>query len=119
MARTAGPRTIPPQLEWDFRVPRVESINTGAPVRSRIPGLGRIVWRDSDALVSDIDGEVAFLDARDAIDAPMLREGTGSHCHHRSPSMRRLRSMTSAARARPNSIGATDRSNLAPDSAPS
>ena len=40
-----------PDLEWDFRVPRVVSINTSGHKYGLVyPGLGWIVWRDTAAL---------------------------------------------------------------------
>ena len=42
---------IDPELEWDFRLPRVASINTSGHKYGLVyPGVGWIVWRDADAL---------------------------------------------------------------------
>ena len=37
-----------PDLEWDFRVPRVASINTSGHKYGLVyPGVGWVIWRDS------------------------------------------------------------------------
>ena len=42
---------LDPDLEWDFRLPRVASINTSGHKYGLVyPGVGWIVWRDADAL---------------------------------------------------------------------
>ena len=42
---------IDPKLEWDFRLPRVASINASGHKYGLVyPGVGWIIWRDSEAL---------------------------------------------------------------------
>ena len=42
---------IDPDLEWDFRLPRVASINTSGHKYGLVyPGVGWVVWRDAEAL---------------------------------------------------------------------
>ncbi len=49
-------------LEWDFRVPRVASINTSGHKYGLVyPGVGWVVWRDSDALPEDLIFRVNYL----------------------------------------------------------
>jgi glutamate decarboxylase len=51
-----------PDLEWDFRVPRVASINTSGHKYGLVyPGVGWIVWRDSAALPDDLIFNVNYL----------------------------------------------------------
>jgi glutamate decarboxylase len=51
-----------PSLEWDFRVPRVASINTSGHKYGLVyPGVGWVVWRDSDALPEDLVFKVNYL----------------------------------------------------------
>src|SRR5262249_4664708 len=46
---------LQPDLEWDFRVPRVASINTSGHKYGLVyPGVGWIVWRDTEALPEDL-----------------------------------------------------------------
>jgi glutamate decarboxylase len=46
---------LQPELEWDFRVPRVKSINTSGHKFGLVyPGVGWIVWRDGDELPDDL-----------------------------------------------------------------
>ena len=53
---------LQPDLEWDFRVPRVASINTsGHKYGLTFPGLGWVVWRDLDALPEDLVFRVSYL----------------------------------------------------------
>src|SRR4029078_5495802 len=43
-----------PDIEWDFRVPRVKSISTSGHKFGRAPlGVGWIVWRDAAELPED------------------------------------------------------------------
>jgi glutamate decarboxylase len=45
---------LDPDLEWDFRLPRVASINTSGHKYGLVyPGVGWAVWRDHDALPED------------------------------------------------------------------
>jgi glutamate decarboxylase len=49
-------------LEWDFRLPRVQSINASGHKYGLVaPGVGWIVWRDPDALPDDLVFNVNYL----------------------------------------------------------
>jgi glutamate decarboxylase len=51
-----------PDLEWDFRLPRVASINTSGHKYGLVyPGVGWVVWRDADALPEDLVFKVNYL----------------------------------------------------------
>jgi glutamate decarboxylase len=51
-----------PHLEWDFRVPRVQSINTSGHKYGLVyPGVGWVVWREADALPEDLIFRVNYL----------------------------------------------------------
>jgi len=51
-----------PDLEWDFRVPRVASINTSGHKYGLVyPGVGWILWRTPDALPEDLIFKVNYL----------------------------------------------------------
>jgi len=51
-----------PDLEWDFRVPRVASINTSGHKYGLVyPGVGWVIWRDSDALPEELIFKVNYL----------------------------------------------------------
>jgi glutamate decarboxylase len=51
-----------PTLEWDFRVPRVASINASGHKYGLVyPGVGWAVWRNPDALPSDLVFRVNYL----------------------------------------------------------
>lgn len=51
-----------PELEWDFRVPRVVSINTSGHKYGLVyPGLGWIIWRDTDALPESMVFHCSYL----------------------------------------------------------
>ena len=51
-----------PDLDWDFRLPRVTSINTSGHKYGLVyPGVGWIVWRDADALPPDLVFQVNYL----------------------------------------------------------
>ncbi|MGI5484477.1 glutamate decarboxylase [Streptomyces lavendofoliae] len=53
---------VDPALEWDFRVPRVASINTsGHKYGLVMPGVGWALWRDADALPDDLVFHVNYL----------------------------------------------------------
>jgi glutamate decarboxylase len=53
---------LDPDLEWDFRLPRVASINASGHKYGLVyPGVGWIVWRDSDALPADLIFWVNYL----------------------------------------------------------
>jgi glutamate decarboxylase len=51
-----------PHLEWDFRVPRVASINASGHKYGLVyPGVGWVVWRDATALPDDLVFRVNYL----------------------------------------------------------
>jgi len=51
-----------PGLEWDFRLPRVASINVSGHKYGLVyPGVGWVVWRDAAALPEDLVFRVNYL----------------------------------------------------------
>jgi glutamate decarboxylase len=53
---------LDPDLAWDFRLPRVASINTSGHKYGRVyPGVGWAIWRDSAALPEDLVFRVNYL----------------------------------------------------------
>jgi glutamate decarboxylase len=53
---------VDPDLVWDFRLPRVASINASGHKYGLVyPGVGWIVWRDADALPEDLIFWVNYL----------------------------------------------------------
>jgi glutamate decarboxylase len=53
---------VDPDLEWDFRLPRVASINVSGHKYGLVyPGVGWVVWRDADALPADLIFWVNYL----------------------------------------------------------
>jgi glutamate decarboxylase len=53
---------VQPDLEWDFRVPRVASINASGHKYGLVyPGVGWAVWRDADALPEELIFDVNYL----------------------------------------------------------
>ncbi|ACU77475.1 glutamate decarboxylase [Catenulispora acidiphila DSM 44928] len=53
---------LQPTLEWDFRVPRVASINTSGHKYGLVnPGLGWVLWRDRDLLPESLVFKVSYL----------------------------------------------------------
>jgi glutamate decarboxylase len=51
-----------PNLDWDFRLERVVSINTSGHKYGLVyPGVGWVVWRDTDALPDDLVFHVNYL----------------------------------------------------------
>lgn len=53
---------LQPELEWDFRVPRVQSINTSGHKYGLVyPGVGWIIWRNQDALPEELIFKVNYL----------------------------------------------------------
>lgn len=53
---------LQPELEWDFRVPRVQSINTSGHKYGLVyPGVGWIVWRNTAALPDELVFKVSYL----------------------------------------------------------
>jgi glutamate decarboxylase len=53
---------LQPDLRWDFRVPRVASINTSGHKYGLVyPGVGWVVWRDAASLPADLVFNVNYL----------------------------------------------------------
>jgi glutamate decarboxylase len=53
---------IQPEIEWDFRLPRVQSINASGHKYGLVyPGVGWAVWRDRQALPQDLVFDVNYL----------------------------------------------------------
>jgi glutamate decarboxylase len=53
---------LQPELEWDFRVPRVASINASGHKYGLVyPGVGWIMWRTPEALPDDLVFKVNYL----------------------------------------------------------
>jgi glutamate decarboxylase len=53
---------IQPDLEWDFRIPRVQSINASGHKYGLVyPGVGWAIWRDKEALPADLIFDVNYL----------------------------------------------------------
>jgi glutamate decarboxylase len=53
---------LQPELEWDFRVPRVTSINASGHKYGLVyPGVGWVMWRTPDALPDDLVFQVNYL----------------------------------------------------------
>jgi glutamate decarboxylase len=53
---------LQPELEWDFRLPRVQSINASGHKYGLIyPGVGWAIWRDAAALPRDLVFDVNYL----------------------------------------------------------
>jgi glutamate decarboxylase len=51
-----------PALEWDFRLPRVASINTSGHKYGLVyPGVGWVLWRDTEALPEELVFRVNYL----------------------------------------------------------
>jgi glutamate decarboxylase len=51
-----------PDLEWDFRIPRVQSINASGHKYGLVyPGVGWAIWRDKKALPPDLIFDVNYL----------------------------------------------------------
>src|SRR5262249_38868127 len=53
---------LDPELIWDFRLPRVQSINTSGHKYGLVyPGVGWVIWRSSDALPEELVFKVNYL----------------------------------------------------------
>jgi glutamate decarboxylase len=53
---------LQPELEWDFRIPRVQSINASGHKYGLVyPGVGWAIWRTKEALPSDLVFNVNYL----------------------------------------------------------
>jgi len=56
---------LDPDLQWDFRLPRVASINTSGHKYGLVyPGVGWAIWRNREALPEDLIFEVDYLGGR-------------------------------------------------------
>jgi glutamate decarboxylase len=53
---------VDPELEWDFRIPRVQSINASGHKYGLVyPGVGWAIWRDREALPRELVFDVNYL----------------------------------------------------------
>jgi glutamate decarboxylase len=53
---------VQPELVWDFRLPRVQSINASGHKYGLVyPGVGWAIWRDQEALPRDLIFDVNYL----------------------------------------------------------
>jgi glutamate decarboxylase len=53
---------LQPELEWDFRVPRVKSINASGHKYGLVyPGVGWVIWRDAESLPKELIFDVNYL----------------------------------------------------------
>ena len=53
---------LDPELEWDFRLPRVASINASGHKYGLVyPGVGWVIWRDAEALPDELIFHVNYL----------------------------------------------------------
>lgn len=53
---------LDPELEWDFRLPRVASINASGHKYGLVyPGVGWVVWRDPESLPQELVFDVDYL----------------------------------------------------------
>jgi glutamate decarboxylase len=53
---------IQPELEWDFRIPRVKSINASGHKYGLVyPGVGWAIWRNEESLPKDLIFDVNYL----------------------------------------------------------
>ncbi len=53
---------LQPELEWDFRIPRVQSINASGHKYGLVyPGVGWAIWRNKEALPQDLVFDVNYL----------------------------------------------------------
>ena len=53
---------VQPDLEWDFRIPRVQSINASGHKYGLVyPGVGWAIWRDPEALPRELVFDVNYL----------------------------------------------------------
>ena len=54
--------TLQPDLEWDFRIDRVQSINASGHKYGLVyPGVGWAIWRNEEALPRDLVFDVNYL----------------------------------------------------------
>jgi glutamate decarboxylase len=53
---------LQPEIEWDFRIPRVQSINASGHKYGLVyPGVGWAIWRNKEALPRDLVFDVNYL----------------------------------------------------------
>ena len=53
---------LQPELEWDFRIARVKSINASGHKYGLVyPGVGWVIWRDAESLPRDLVFDVNYL----------------------------------------------------------
>ncbi len=53
---------LDPDVEWDFRLPRVQSINASGHKYGLVyPGVGWVIWRDHEALPQELVFDVDYL----------------------------------------------------------
>jgi len=53
---------LQPEVEWDFRIPRVQSINASGHKYGLVyPGVGWAIWRDQEALPKELIFDVNYL----------------------------------------------------------
>ncbi|HTX08553.1 MAG TPA: glutamate decarboxylase [Solirubrobacteraceae bacterium] len=53
---------LQPEIEWDFRIPRVQSINASGHKYGLVyPGVGWAIWRNEEALPKDLVFDVNYL----------------------------------------------------------
>ena len=113
---------LDPDLVWDFRLPRVQSINASGHKYGLVyPGVGWVIWRDPDALPDDLVFNVNYLGGNMPTFAlnfsrpgnqvvaqyynflpPRLR-GLPRGCSRRRRDVARLHSPTRSARSGPSS----------------
>src|SRR5213079_1611471 len=89
-----------PALEWDFRLPRVQSINASGHKYGLVyPGVGWVVWRDADALPADLIFWVKLPRGRHAdLRAQLLTAGRPGRRAVLQPPPARLRRLPARAR---------------------
>jgi len=75
---------VTPETEWDFRLPRVKSINASGHKFGLAPlGVGWIVWRDDDDLDNDLIFRVNYLGGNLAtFSLNFSRSGAGVVCQY-------------------------------------
>jgi glutamate decarboxylase len=67
---------LDPDIVWDFRLPRVASINTSGHKFGLVyPGVGWAVWRDPDALPEDLIFRVNYLGGHAHVCPQLLAPG--------------------------------------------
>jgi len=85
---------LDPDLEWDFRLPQVKSINvSGHKYGLTYPGIGFVVWRSADELPEDLVFHVNYLGGDRSGQRRIGNPGLGVHDERvcRLHRLRRLR----------------------------